>query len=362
MKIKNNELKEMVAIANTTKDDYSTAIEVKKNELLVQFNSNYLYSLKGKHTMELGAYYLPAIEFNKIVKSLPAGISDVKIEDEKLILSDKAGDIETPLNIADEIFIPNITETLAKIKAEELIEVLKECKLFTSKDKNRIVFCGVYLDYYHQDHILKVVALDGYKMYIRNIQLDKQTSVDHDFNLILSAETVEKVKKIKSSEYIEIKSGTSEIDGQQYFMTFENGILEDITEKGEYFSYKSLLKDNINYETVYDGQTIKELTQYFEKCKKLSGEKNLIKSTIINHEHIIQTVGTGTKVKKTMKSDIGNRFTIAYNGDYMIDMLKLFKDSCRVTVKMEDEINPIMMEDGVRFALLLPVRLAKNEK
>ena len=359
MKIKNKELKEMVTIANTTKNDYSTAIEVKKNELLVQFNFNYLYSLKGKHTMELGAYYLPAMEFNKIIKSLPAGISDIKIEDEKLILSDKAGDIETPLNVADEIFIPKIDETLAKIKAEELIEVLKECKPFTSKDKNRIVFCGVYLDYYHQDHILKVVALDGYKMYIRNIQLDEETSVDYDFNLILNSETVERIKKIKNSEYIEIKAGTSPADGEQHFITFENGILEDISIKGDYFSYKALLKDNINYETVYDGQTIKELAQYFEKCKKLAGDANLIESTIINHEHILQTKGAGTKVKKVMKSDTQDRFQIAYNGNYMIDMLKLFKDSGRVTVKMEDNVNPIIMEDDVRFALLLPVRLAK---
>ena len=357
MKIKNNELKEMVAIANTTKNDYSTAIEVKENELLVQFNANYLYSLKGEHSIELGSYYLPAMEFNKIIKSLPAGVSDVKIEDKKLIISDKAEDIETPLDTGNEILIPNIEETLAKIKAEELIEVLKECKPFVSKDKNRRVFCGVYLDYYHQDNILKVVALDGYKMYIRNIQLDEETSVDYDFNFILNAETVERIKKIKSSEYIEIKAGASPVDDKQYFITFENGILEDITVSGDYFSYKALLKDDINYEVVYDNKTIKELTQYFEKCKKLSGDDNIIESTIINHEHTIQTRGAGTKVKKTMKSDTQDRFLIAYNGDYMIDMLKLFKDSERVAIKMEDHVNPIMMEDDVRFALLLPVRL-----
>ena len=357
MKIKNNELKEMVAIANTNKNDYATAIEVKENELLVQFNANYLYSLKGQHSMELGSYYLSAMEFNKIIKSLPTGESDVKIENQTLIVSDKAGDIETPLNATDEIFIPNIEETLAKIKAEEFIEILKETKQFTSKDKNRRIFCGVYLDYYHQDNILKVVALDGYKMYIRNIQLDEETSVDYDFNLILNAETVERIKKIKSSEYIEIKSGASPVDDKQYFITFENGILEDITIKGDYFSYKALLKDSINYEVVYDSQTIKELTQYFEKCKKLSGDNNIIESTIVNHEHIIQTRGAGTKVKKIMKSDTQDRFLIAYNGDYMIDMLKLFKDSGRVTVKMTDHVNPIMMEDDVRFALLLPVRL-----
>lgn len=357
MKITNNELKEMVAIANTNKNDYATVIEVKENELLVQFNANYLYSLKGEHSMELGSYYLPAMEFNKIIKSLPTGESDVKIENQTLIVSDKAGDIETPLNATDEIFIPNIEETLAKIKAEEFIEILKECKQFTSKDKNRRIFCGVYLDYYHQDNILKVVALDGYKMYIRDIQLTEETSVDYDFNLILNAETVERIKKIKSSECIEIKTGASPVDDKQYFITFENGILEDITISGDYFSYKELLKNDINYKTVYDDKTIKELTQYFEKCKKLSGDDNIVESTIINHEHVIQTRGAGTRVKKTMKSDSEDRFLIAYNGDYMIDMLKLFKDSGRVTVKMEDHVNPIMMEDDVRFVLLLPVRL-----
>lgn len=297
------------------------------------------------------------MEFNKIIKSLPTGESNVKIEKEKLILSDRAGDIETPLGTTDEIFIPNIEETLAKIKSEELIEILKECKPFTSKDKNRRIFCGVYLDYYHQDNILKVVALDGYKMYIRDIQLDEETSVDYDFNLILNSETVERIKKIKSSEFIEIKAGASPVDEKKYFITFENGILEDITISGDYFSYKALLKDDINYKTVYDGKTIKELTQYFEKCKKLSGDDNIIESTIINHEHIIQTRGAGTKVKKTMKSDSEDRFLIAYNGDYMIDMLKLFKNSERVTVKMTDHVNPIMMEDDTRLALLLPVRL-----
>lgn len=357
MKIKNNELKEMVAIANTNKNDYATAIEVKENELLVQFNANYLYSLKGEHSMELGAYWLPAMEFNKIIKSLPTGDSDIRIEDKKLIFSDKAGDIETPVDTGNEIFIPNIEETLAKIKAEEFIEILKECKQFTSKDKNRRVFCGVYLEYHHQDNVLEVVALDGYKMYIRDIQLDEETSVDYDFNFILNAETVERIKKIKSSEYIEIKSGASPVDEKQYFITFENGILEDITISGDYFSYKALLKDDINYKTVYDDKTTKELTQYFEKCKKLSGDDNIIESTIINHEHVIQTRGNGTRVKKTMKSDSEDRFLIAYNGDYMIDMLKLFKDSGRVTVTMEDHVNPIMMEDDVRFALLLPVRL-----
>lgn len=364
MKIKNQELKEMLDIAMVDKTSISTVLNVSENEILWELNGDLIYKTKEEHNITAGEYCINAMQLAKIVKTLPNGTSDISIKDKKLIISDKDGNIKEILSVGYKIKLPEFKETLFKLNTKEFIEILKDTKDFSSKDKSREIFTGIYLHYKHSSNTLNVVALDGFKMYVKTIELAKEEQLEEDFGLIMKNKSVERIKKLKDSDLIEIKRGIDSNNDEKYYITFENGMIEDgFILNQEYFSYEAIIKDNYTYEVEYEDDDIKSFIKYFEKCKKFkSKEALLVESEIKDHKHQLICNVDGTEITKEMNVKTEERFRIVYNAEYMLSALNIFKKDYHINVGMVDDVNGIIMQTEDRLVLVLPVRLAKNRK
>lgn len=365
MKIKNQELKQMLDIAMSDKDSIGTALNIEKDGILWELNGDLIYKLRGEHNIPVGDYCINAMKLAKIVKTLPNGTSDIDIKDNKLIIGDKDGDIKAELNDGYKINLPNFNITLLKLNTKEFVEVLKDTKDFTSKDKSREILTGIFLDYKYSNNTLKIVALDGFKMYVKTIKLTKDEKLDSDFGLIMKGKSVERIKKLKDSKFVEIKKGVDSNNEEKYFITFEGGMIEDgFILNQEYFSYKDTINDNYTYEVEYEDDDVKSFIKYFEKCKKFkSKEALLVESEIEDHKHqLICNVDGTTVITKDMEVDTEDRFNIAYNAEYMLSALNIFKKDYHVNVGMVNDVNGIVLWTKDRLTLVLPIRLAKNRK
>lgn len=364
MKIKNQELKQMLDIAMVDKSSISTVLNVSENEILWELNGDLVYKIQEQHNIPAGDYCVNAMQLAKIVKTLSTGTSNIDIKDHKLIISDKDGDIKEILSVGYKIKLPEFKETLLRLNTKEFIEILKDTKDFSSKDKSREIFTGIYLHYKHSSNTLNIVALDGYKMYVKTMELEEAEKLDSDFGLIMKNKSVERIKKLKDSQFIEIKKGIDGNNDERYYITFENGMIEEsFIVNQEFFNHEALINNNYTYEVEYEDNDIKSFIKYFEKCKKFSSRKALlVESEIKDHKHQLLCDVDGTEITKEINVDTEERFNIAYNAEYMLSALNIFKKDYHVNVGMVDDVNGIIMQTEDRLVLVLPVRLAKNKK
>lgn len=363
MKIKNQELKQMLDIAMVDKSSISTVLNVNKNEILWKLNGDIVYKTQEQHNIPTGDYCINAMKLAKIVKTLPNGTSDIDIKENKLIISDKDGDIKETLTDGYKIKLPEFKETLLKLNTKEFIEILKDTKDFVSKDKSREIFTGIYLHYKHSNNTLNIVALDGWKMYVKTIELTKDEKLDSDFGLIMKHKSVERIKKLKDSEFIEIKKGFDSNSNKKYYITFENGMIEEgFIINQEFFRYETAMKKNYTYEVEYEDNDIKSFIKYFEKCKKFSSKTIFVKSEIKDHKHQLICNVDGTEITKETNVKTEERFNVAYNAEYMLSALNIFKKDYYVHVGMVDDVNGIIINTENRLVLVLPVILTKNKK
>ncbi|NMW84713.1 hypothetical protein HKO22_03005 [Peptoniphilus sp. AGMB00490] len=359
MIINNNELKQMIDVAMLDKNSLETVINVNEKEVVFLLGNDLIYRIQKTQKIDIpvGEYAIGSGNLVKIIKSLPNEMSNINIENQQLIISDSSGDINTILTTGVKINIPKIERTIAEIDVKELIEALKETDSFRSKDTNAPMLMGVCLRYDHCSNELSVAAMDGYRVYVRNIGI--KCNEKEDFELIIDDKTVKRLKKIKAKLKLCIKKGILRT-GEKYFLTTNNMIFLTPFIDGEYFNYENVFHNaKENYKTSYNNKEIKTFIKYFEKCNKLSEKRPLIESSIENYNHKLSCQAGLANIENNSKSKVENRFTIGYNGKYMLEVLKLFNYSDKVDVQMEDEIHPIIFTDNIKTILLLPIQIKK---
>lgn len=358
MKINNKEFKEMANVAGLKKSD--NFVDITTNEDGIMFRmGNLIYTAKGKHEFEDGGYTMAAENFLNLTKALSNKWSDIKIENNSITFTDDGIDITDKIESSDKIGFPKLGTELLTIDTEDLIIALKECKTFQAgKDINRAMLRGVCIKYKHIDNTVDIVALDGFRAYVRPIKLKKQANLDEDMEFILTEQAVEMVKRIKSCKEISIKKTAEELSPP--YLTFGDSIVIEKFHGERYFDYESVFRIDAQHKVEYSEKEITELLKYYDKCKKLFKNRCVVKSTIENGKQTLLSMEGNTKVEITLPAKTQERFMVAYNGVYMQEVLSIFKDSDKITVSMQKDIYPIIFEDGIKRALLLPVRFKED--
>ena len=252
--------------------------------------------------------------------------------------------------------INNFEKTVLTLDTKEFIEILKETDDFRSKDDKMGNFTGVCLDYCSEKDRLNIVALDGYKLYVREMTNKTVANKKEDFELILSKQAIDKIKKIKSSGTIEIKKAKN---SEKHYIVFDNAIIDNAFIDGDYSNYKSMLDEtDYNYNATYSKKEKDDIIKYFEKCKNFTNKQPLVSSEIENGVNKLLFRDESTTIIKELKSSVKDRFKIAYNADFMLSALKLFKNS-NIEVSMIKPIGGIIIKDSQITTFVLPVRLAK---
>ena len=105
-----------------------------------------------------------------------------------------------------------------------------------SSEENRPIFTGCLFEV--KQNKLNIVAVDGFRLALRSIFLNKQTN---DFNAVIPGKTLNEVNKILLDSFEPVKIGVSK---NQALFEMDNCEIVTRILDGEFLNYKSVIPEN----------------------------------------------------------------------------------------------------------------------
>lgn len=228
------------------------------------------------------------------------------------------------------------------VKGEELKQLLQTID-YIAKDETRPILQGINFKGN------KLAGLDGYRMAVREcstMMLDGNYTV---FNGVLKV--INSLVKNDSKVKISFNDKACKIELKN--LTIYSGLMD-----GKYINYESLIPQENKINATFDIQELKEEIDFLLTLD--DGKDPLMKFEI---EKTITNIKSST-MESTSSVELNNvkadgEIEIAFNMNYIKDMLKHFTD--KVTLKFTSAISPMICEyeDINGLDLVLPVRLKR---
>ncbi|MGL6184808.1 MAG: DNA polymerase III subunit beta [Clostridium chrysemydis] len=307
-----------------------------KNEEIIGFNEkeNIYISMKGNEVIQPGECILGNYLLRFLNRKDKITLED--INEEKIIIKQGKREIESfddeNSNLKD-IELPK--EKLFTI-TEEALEQIYEVKYAVAKDETRPILQTVHIDNEN------IVALDGYRLAIRKHNIK---DIEDDLNIPYSVFRIAAKLKIK---------GDLDVYKDNFFIYLTNGTitLKVRQIEGEFIKYKCLLpKEN-------KGKVILRQKELIGLLKSYKGFDD-VRLHIDNNE-LELTVGVNTNmiIKDRLWCNIeGEVENIAFNPKYLIESVNCYEEI--ISFKVVSSISPMVIEQGNRYDLVLPVRIRK---
>ncbi len=255
------------------------------------------------------------------------------------------------MNPAEFPTFPEINATgSVKIQEKVLRDMIGQTIFSAAQSEDKPILTGVMFNITKDN--LEVVALDGYRMAVRNQPVISEVEA----SCVVPARTAREVARIIEDTEKTVKimlSGNMalfETDGTQVYTR----LLE-----GEYIKYKNLLPKNHKTEIVVDKEMIKDS---IERASVLAreGSNNLVKLDIrdnildISSNSEIGNIDENIPVMQT-----GDNLLIAFNAKYISDVLRSIEDK-EIKMEFNTPISPcLIVKPGSTeyHYLILPVQV-----
>ena len=156
---------------------------------------------------EQGSTVVNAIMFSEIIRKLPDTEIYISLNDKNLLEIECEGSLYKLATMNPEEF-----PELPKIEIENSIEVdqnvlknmIRKTIFAVSSEENRPIFTGCLFEI--ENNKLNLVAVDGFRLALRSIYLNKQTN---NFSAVIPGKTLNEVNKIISDSFEPVKIGVS---------------------------------------------------------------------------------------------------------------------------------------------------------
>lgn len=329
-----------------------------KKEGLTLIGSDMDVSIETKveaDILEEGKIVIDAKIFGEIIRKLPN--SDIKIEtlenDIIQITCEKSVFNLVYMNAEDYPAIPNINENLsAEVPQNILKNMIKGTSFAIAQDETRPILQGILFEVNNKN--LNLVALDGYRLAIRNEFLDN----DNNLEVVIPGKTLNEVSKIleDTSDIVKITFTNNHI----LFNLNNTKIISRLLE-GKFVNYISLLPQEHKLVVSVKKQ---ELQNGLERASLMAkdGNSNLIKLEAQEDLLIITSNSQLGKVREEVTINLqGDGIQIAFNSRYLLDVLKNMEED-DVNIEMTSSVTPCVIRgknmNNAKY-LVLPVRLVR---
>ena len=334
-------------------------IYIKTNEMdssLTMIGSDMDVSIQttvNANIIENGSIVIDAKIFGEIIRKLPN--STIKIE----TMENQVIRITCEKSVFDVVYmntnefpeLPEINEDL-KISVNQNIlkNMIKGTSFAIAQDETRPILQGILFEVKNRN--LNLVALDGYRLAIKNEFLDS----DIEIEVVIPGKTLNEVSKILEDvdDIVDITFTNNHI----LFNLEKTKIISRLLE-GKFINYNSLLPQEHRLLVTVNRQ---ELQNSIERASLMAkeGNTNLIKLDIQQDNLIISSNSQLGKVREEISIKLqGEEIQIAFNSRYLLDVLKNMEDD-EVIMKMTSSISPCVIEEkdneNAKY-LVLPVRL-----
>ena len=252
---------------------------------------------------------------------------------------------------------------LPKIEVENSIEIeqntlknmIRKTIFAVSTEENRPIFTGCLFEI--ENNKLTLVAVDGFRLALRNIYLNKETN---NFSAVIPGKTLNEVNKILLDSFDMIKIGVSK--NQALFEMDNCKIVTRILE-GEFLNYKSVIPSNWETRIKVNKNNLQDCFERISLISSSSVEKEKkypVKVSVeIGKVTISCTNQTGDAKEEIYVSTEGKNIEAGFNPKYFLDSLKAI-DEEEVYVELGTNISPCLIKpvDNNNYTyMILPIRL-----
>lgn len=304
--------------------------------------------------IEEGEIVVSARLFNEIIRKLPEEIVNIET-DERMITYINSGSADyqiVGINAAEYPELPNVEEISSlTINAELLKNMIRQTVFAVSDNMAKPIYTGSLFDI--EGGIFRIVAVDGFRMAIREENVDSDLST----KFVVPGKTQNEILKLIT----DTKKDVGITVGQRHIiLKIENYSIVSRLIEGNFLDYKTTVPKTAATEFVISTRI---LASSVDRMSLLTSEK--IQSPVrcsITADQIKMSCSTtvGRANDVIPASVIGKDVEIGFNNRYLLDALRN-TDTDEVRVILNGSLAPMIIKpvsgDSFTF-LVVPMRLA----
>ena len=307
---------------------------------------------------EQGSTVVNAIMFSEIIRKLPDTEIYISLNNNNLLEIECEGSLYKLATMNPDEFpeLPKIeVENSIEIEQNMLKNMIRRTIFAVSSEETRPIFTGCLFEI--ENNKLNVVAVDGFRLALRSIYLNKQTN---DFSAVIPGKTLNEVNKIISDSFEPVKIGVAK---NQALFEMDNCKIVTRILDGEFLNYKNVIPSN--WETRMRVNK-SDLQNSFERISLISSstiekeKKYPVKVQVdIGKITISCTNQTGDAKEELFVATEGKNLEVGFNPKYFLDSLKAIDDE-EVYVEFGSSISPCLIKsiDNNDYTyMILPIRL-----
>lgn len=291
----------------------------------------------GSKVSKEGAITVPARLMQDFVSSLPGGIIDLKLDENKLHIStDKYESTINGVTAEDFPVMPSIAEgTSMTISGKLLKTTLQQVVVAASTDEARPVLTGVFVHSYEGN--LYMVATDSYRLAEKRLQ-----AISGEVKLLIPAPALQDLLRLVS-DY----EGDVQVTYDDQQVLFQVGDVELVTRliEGNYPDYRKLIPSEFATSAELkkaDLQNITKVSSLFARESAGSVTINLDqKNSLVSIRSIASQLGENTASATANVTDEG---AITLNSRYIMDALHAFNGDT-VKIGFNGKLEPCSLTD-----------------
>ncbi len=303
---------------------------------------------------EEGEVVVSARLFNDIIRKLPEEIVNIETDD-RMITYIKSGAADyqiVGINSAEYPELPNVDELNSfDIKAELLKNMIRQTVFAVSDNMAKPIYTGSLFEI--EDHIFRIVAVDGFRMAIREENVD----CDIHTKFVVPGKTQNEILKLitDNDKDVSLKIGQRHI-----MLKIENYSIISRLIEGNFLDYKTTVPKTASTEFVMNTRI---LASAVDRMSLLTNEKiqSPVRCTITADQIKLACSTTVGRANDMIPASVrGNDVEIGFNNRYLLDALKN-AETDEIKVMLNGSLSPMIIKpvqgDSFTF-LVVPMRLA----
>ncbi len=332
--------------------------EVKLTTYDLEIGIEYIMECEVK---EQGSIVVNAIMFSEIIRKLPDTEIYISVNDKNLLEIECEGALYKLATMNPDEF-----PELPKIEVENSIELdqtllknmIRKTIFAVSNEESRPIFTGCLFEI--ENNKLTLVAVDGFRLALRSIYLNKQSN---NFKAVIPGKTLNEVNKIISDSFEPVKIGVAK---NQALFEMDNCKIVTRILDGEFLNYKNVIPSNWDTRIRVEKNNIQNC---FERISLISAsavekeKKYPVKVQVDIGKIVIScTNQTGDAKEELYVSTEGKNLEVGFNPKYFLDSLKAI-DEEEVYIEFGTSISPCLIksvENNDYTYMILPIRLKEE--
>jgi DNA polymerase-3 subunit beta len=289
----------------------------------------------GSKVKEEGAITVPARLMQEYISSLPNGVLNLELEDNKLHIS--TDQYSSTINgvIADEFpSFPELSESINwNIPTKECKKGLQQVVFAASNDESRPVLTGVFL--HTSNGELYAVATDSYRLAEK-----KLIKTSQDISLLVPADAMQELLRILPDA---IDSVSVSADSQQ--VLFKAGDIELVTRliDATYPDYKKLLPRNYSTTATLARDELVSITKVSSLFARESAGSITLR--VDDEEKVVSITSIASQLGENSSkapADIEGSGEVTLNSRYLLDALNAIGTK-EVTIGFNGKLEPFVV-------------------